>query len=258
MNPSDSFIQGFFEKCAANGMSDLQAATLYELWLEKVASQWAAISTIKAPPFKPGQSVSQHRNAIKEQIANGATGAPQTSTQQPAQQPQQQQPAQQAPAQPAQQSPAQPAAQQPAAQQQQPQQQGNGGGGLWDALKGAWNGAKAIGRGIAAVGNTVNNTVGPAAIRNAWAGAADKVTSNYDDKNQGTISALWNRSLPGMAWNAMSGAAQGYGQGASEAIWGKSAAALGLCKVAAAYGMISQRELNALQKQALSRILGRR
>lgn len=225
MNPSDSFIQGFFEKCAANGIPDIQAAALYEVWLEKVAA--AARRAEKDKMFAARR--------VGRVVAKPGQQQPQQSEQQK-------------PIQIGLRIPKAPEPQQPQQPEQQPQQQNNGGGGLFGALKGAWDGIKG---GVNAIGNTINNTIGFGAMENAGKGGASKMLNKLQDKNQGFLSKAWNRSLPGMAWNMISGAASGYGQGAREALYGKSAAAIGLYKAAAAQGLLDPAYVEEMEKQAM-------
>lgn len=241
MRVSDSFVSGFFEKCAANGLSEMQAAVLYELWQEKVASTWGQ-GKVSAGGDDTEQAA-QQRRALTEQ-----TLQQRQQTQQTNQQPQPQQPAQPAQATP----PAQPQQQQPQ-QPQQPQRQG----GLISSLKGAWDGVKAIGRGVAAVGNTIDKTVGIGAMKNVATGAWNNAKDKAMDPNQGFFSKMWNRSQPGMLWNAATGGIKSHFNGAKDAILGKAAAAsLGLCKVASTYGMMDPRYAEYMEKQALMNLLG--
>ena len=105
------FIEGFFEKCAANGFSDLQAAMLWEMFLEKQSRLNSGALTAEQQ-WEENKRMREAKSwRYQSQQSEQPQQQPQQQTQpaQPAQPKQQQQQAQQQP--------------QPQAQQQQPQQQ---------------------------------------------------------------------------------------------------------------------------------------
>lgn len=234
MQVSDSFINGFFEKCAAAGMNEMQTAALFELWLEKAGAATNNSFVSTAPTAQQQWEENKAKNFQNQQTQKqpqqqqAQTAKPGVQPQQPTTTPQPQQPA---------------TAQQP--------QQGNQGG-LINAFKTLGRSALDATKSVFNVGD---NVMGGQAIRNLSKGWNDSMP----DQNSPWYKRLLGATPIGMAWGGIS-ALRNWGQGVSDSITGtpapqqqQKAAAYGLYKAAAAMYGIEDPEM---EKEALMKMLG--